>query len=285
MGTRSAVATVALASAGGEGPVAPGAVAGRTVAVAGALRTDARRNLHHVVTAARDVFGELGYDAPIEEIARRARVGVGTVYRRFPTKGSLIRHIVGEETRRLTERAERALDEEGDPWAAVEGFVRDAVASGVSRLLPELPAAGLPDVPPGAEPVEAASPAGPGGAPGEADTERVPRQRRVLPAEHGGAPDHGTERFRPGGDGEGEDARRLVAAMERLLERARRAGGVRADVTVADLVLVISTVPPTTGDPARREAWSSRLLELLLAGLRPAAGVSSGAGEWAGLDH
>ncbi|WP_173019537.1 TetR/AcrR family transcriptional regulator, partial [Streptomyces alkaliphilus] len=258
--------TVDRSSADGQAPAVAGVEPLPAVAGGGVLRTDARRNLHHVVSAARDVFGELGYDAPIEEIARRARVGVGTVYRRFPTKGSLIRYIVGEETRRLTERAERALGEEGDPWAAVEGFVRGAVTAGVSRLLPELPMAGASAG--DAEPVE---PAGgtPEGAPGGADAERVPRQRRVPPPERRSS--HGDT----GGD---EDARLLVAAMERLLERARRAGGVRADVTVADLVLVISTVPPGASDPAVREAFSSRLLELLLAGLRPAAAVAHGAG-------
>ncbi|MCE7080917.1 TetR/AcrR family transcriptional regulator [Streptomyces sp. ST2-7A] len=240
------------------------------MAVGSALRTDARRNLHHVLSAARDVFGELGYDAPIEEIARRARVGVGTVYRRFPTKGSLIRHIIGEETRRLTERAEHALGEEGDPWAAVEDFVRDAVDSGVSRLLPELPTAGA------AGPVDAVARVDDGSeeVPGPGGAQRVPRQRRVPPVELGREPAAGTAEERithveRTGDG---DARLLVATMERLLERARRAGRVRPDVTVADLVLVISTVPPTAADPTVREALSSRLLELLLAGLRPAAG-------------
>jgi AcrR family transcriptional regulator len=51
----------------------------------GRLRVDARRNLESVLRAAREVFGELGYDAPMEEVARRAGVGVGTVYRRFPS--------------------------------------------------------------------------------------------------------------------------------------------------------------------------------------------------------
>ena len=57
------------------------------------LRVDAQRNLEHVLRAAREVFGELGYGAPMEDVARRARVGVGTVYRRFPSKDVLVRRI------------------------------------------------------------------------------------------------------------------------------------------------------------------------------------------------
>lgn len=67
------------------------------------LRVDAQRNLEHVLRAAREVFGELGYGAPMEDVARRARVGVGTVYRRFPSKDVLVRRIAEEETARLTD--------------------------------------------------------------------------------------------------------------------------------------------------------------------------------------
>lgn len=54
------------------------------------LRADAARNAERILRAARDVYGELGPDAPIETIARRAGVGERTLYRRFPTKGDLI---------------------------------------------------------------------------------------------------------------------------------------------------------------------------------------------------
>lgn len=55
------------------------------------LRADAARNAERILRAARDVYGELGPDAPIEAIARRAGVGERTLYRRFPTKAELIR--------------------------------------------------------------------------------------------------------------------------------------------------------------------------------------------------
>src|SRR5689334_24235590 len=100
------------------------------------LRVDAQRNLEHVLRAAREVFGELGYGAPMEDVARRARVGVGTVYRRFPSKDVLVRRIAEEETSRLTDQARAALGQEDEPWSALSRFLRTSVASGAGRLLP-----------------------------------------------------------------------------------------------------------------------------------------------------
>ena len=100
------------------------------------LRVDAQRNLEHVLRAAREVFGELGYGAPMEDVARRARVGVGTVYRRFPSKDVLVRRIAEEETSRLTDQARSALGQEDEPWSALSRFLRTSVASGAGRLLP-----------------------------------------------------------------------------------------------------------------------------------------------------
>src|SRR4051812_31688220 len=100
------------------------------------LRVDAQRNLEHVLRAAREVFGELGYGAPMEDVARRARVGVGTVYRRFPSKDVLVRRIAEEETSRLTDQARTALGQEDEPWSALSRFLRTSVASGAGRLLP-----------------------------------------------------------------------------------------------------------------------------------------------------
>ncbi|MDI2132648.1 TetR/AcrR family transcriptional regulator [Yinghuangia seranimata] len=102
------------------------------------LRTDARRNLEQVLRAAREVFGELGYDAPMEEIARRAGVGVGTIYRRFSGKESLVQRIMTTETGRLTNEAVAALAEEPDAWSALNRYLRRAVASGAGRLFPAL---------------------------------------------------------------------------------------------------------------------------------------------------
>jgi AcrR family transcriptional regulator len=55
------------------------------------LRADAARNVERILRAAREVYGELGPDAPVESVARRAGVGERTLYRRFPTKADLVR--------------------------------------------------------------------------------------------------------------------------------------------------------------------------------------------------
>jgi AcrR family transcriptional regulator len=82
------------------------------------LRADARRNREKVLAAARAVFSEAGRDAQIDDVARRAGVGVGTVYRHFPTKEALIEALMVEAFRSIADEAERALDVE-DPWEAL----------------------------------------------------------------------------------------------------------------------------------------------------------------------
>jgi AcrR family transcriptional regulator len=79
------------------------------------LRADARRNRERVVAAARAVFAEQGRDAQIDDVARRAGVGVGTVYRHFPTKQALLIALVLDAFDRVAAEARRAL-EHPDPW-------------------------------------------------------------------------------------------------------------------------------------------------------------------------
>ena len=133
-------AASAVAPQQGSGGARASAATQRTTdgrrAASAPLRVDAQRNLEHVLRAAREVFGELGYGAPMEDVARRARVGVGTVYRRFPSKDVLVRRIAEEETSRLTEQARTALGQEEEPWSALSRFLRTSVASGAGRLLP-----------------------------------------------------------------------------------------------------------------------------------------------------
>lgn len=89
------------------------------------LRADARRNRDAVLEAAKGLCAQQGLDAQMPDIAKAAKVGVGTVYRHFPTKEDLIRALADERFRRLAERAEAALEEE-DAWEAFEGFIRFA---------------------------------------------------------------------------------------------------------------------------------------------------------------
>jgi AcrR family transcriptional regulator len=86
-------------------------------------RSDARRNRKRVIKAARDCMARDGLDAQMEEIARRAKVGVGTVYRHFKTKDDLVEALAAERFERLRELALEALEQE-DPWESFAGFMR-----------------------------------------------------------------------------------------------------------------------------------------------------------------
>ena len=97
------------------------------------LRADARRNLVRVLDAAREVFAEQGIDAPVTEIADRAGVGVGTIFRRFPTKDDLLVAVVEQRTQQLIEAADLAL-ESPDPGAALRGFMETATAMQISDV-------------------------------------------------------------------------------------------------------------------------------------------------------
>jgi AcrR family transcriptional regulator len=86
-----------------------------------------------VLDAAREVFAEQGIDAPVTEIADRAGVGVGTIFRRFPTKDDLLVAVVEQRTQQLIEAADLAL-ESPDPGAALRGFMETATAMQISDV-------------------------------------------------------------------------------------------------------------------------------------------------------
>ena len=81
------------------------------------LRADARRNREKVLAAARAVFSEQGVDAQMDDVARRANVGVGTVYRHFPTKEALLYALTDELFDVIAAHARELLDHD-DPWEA-----------------------------------------------------------------------------------------------------------------------------------------------------------------------
>lgn len=81
------------------------------------LRADAARNRAKVLAAAESAFAADGLGVPLDEIARRAGVGPGTVYRHFPTKEALFEAVVAHRLERLTEQA-RALADAEDPGQA-----------------------------------------------------------------------------------------------------------------------------------------------------------------------
>ena len=85
-------------------------------------RADARRNRALLVTAARDVFTKRGVDARLDEIARQAGLGIGTLYRHFPTRESLVEAIVAERADEVLGLAEAAVAEP-DAWTGLVEFM------------------------------------------------------------------------------------------------------------------------------------------------------------------
>jgi AcrR family transcriptional regulator len=182
------------------------------------LRADARRNRERVLEAAELVLSSDGVTAPIDEVARRAGVGVGTVYRQFPTKEALYEAVLLRRLERLLEAAaERATAD--DPGEAFFGFLDHLVGEAARKrdLSEALTRAGVN--------IDVMS--------------SVPAQE-------------------------------LMAAVELLLTRAQRAGAVRSDVAMPELVgLVAGTCMVAERQPGA--CSPQRMISIVCDGLRPAA--------------
>lgn len=97
-------------------------------------RADARRNYEKVLTAAREAFAEGGESTALEEIARRAGVGIGTLYRHFPTRQALLEALYVDEVEDMC-RSAAELDG-SDPWEALNGWFERFIAYiGTKRAL------------------------------------------------------------------------------------------------------------------------------------------------------
>jgi AcrR family transcriptional regulator len=92
------------------------------------LRRDAERNRQRILAAAAEVFTERGLDVPLDDVARAAGVGVGTVYRRFPDKESLIAELFKDRIDALVVIAEQACADP-DPWQGLVGYLEFAAES------------------------------------------------------------------------------------------------------------------------------------------------------------
>jgi AcrR family transcriptional regulator len=92
------------------------------IAVMRPHRADARRNFDALLAAARDAFNREGIDVPLEDIARQAGVGIGTLYRNFPTRSDLVEAVYVSEIEELLQAARDATERE--PWDALETWLR-----------------------------------------------------------------------------------------------------------------------------------------------------------------
>ena len=113
-------------------------------------RADARRNYEKVLAAAREAFAEGGESTALEEIARRAGVGIGTLYRHFPNRQALLEALYVDEVEEVCRSA--AALEGADPWEALSGWFERFIAyMGTKRALaaraPQLPRPGRPSLP------------------------------------------------------------------------------------------------------------------------------------------
>ena len=89
-------------------------------------RADARRNYEKVLVAAREAFAEGGESTSLEEIARRAGVGIGTLYRNFPNRQALLEGLYINEVEEVCRSA--AEFEAGDPWESLNGWLERLMA-------------------------------------------------------------------------------------------------------------------------------------------------------------
>jgi AcrR family transcriptional regulator len=102
------------------------------------LRRDASRNRERLLQAARELFAERGLDVPMDEIARRAGVGVGTAYRRFANRDEVVEALFEDRMADYLDLAERALADP-DPWAGLVTFLeRSLTLQAADRGLKEL---------------------------------------------------------------------------------------------------------------------------------------------------
>jgi AcrR family transcriptional regulator len=102
------------------------------------MRADARRNRERILSAARDVFIERGADAPLDDVARRAGVGIATLYRRFPDRPDLLRQLALELLHRSGEEGRAALAEEPDAFRALARYMHRALDLRIAAAMPVL---------------------------------------------------------------------------------------------------------------------------------------------------
>ncbi|WP_182880933.1 MULTISPECIES: TetR/AcrR family transcriptional regulator [unclassified Microbispora] len=183
------------------------------------LRSDAARNRDKLLVAATQVLAERGLDAPLEHIARRAGVSIGTLYNHFPTREALLGAILPQRMAALDEIAAAALADP-DPWAGFAGFLEGLF---------------------------------------------------TLQAEDHGLNDALTQSFSLATD-VSQACHRGFLDVERIIERARAAGRLRADFEIGDLVTLVWAMSQVIRESMETapDTWR-RFLSFFLDGLRAEA--------------
>jgi AcrR family transcriptional regulator len=183
------------------------------VTPAKAERADKARNRARILEAAACAFSESGTDTQMDDIAARAGLGVGTLYRHFATKEALMGAMIRRKFSQILAVTQAALEREGEPFELLKGALRD-----------------------GAEVASA-----------DAAAQQTLVRAGVDAWEH--APDLLEE---------------LLAATQRLIDRAQAAGTLRPDVTAADVPMLMCGVSATMAF----DEWDwRRHLEIVLDGL------------------
>ena len=99
------------------------------------MRADAERNRQLLVTAAHEAFVAVGPHPPLEDIARRAGLGIGTLYRHFPERTLLLRAVAVDVSQRLALEAAAAVAEEPDAFAALRRYMHRALEVGIGAVM------------------------------------------------------------------------------------------------------------------------------------------------------
>jgi AcrR family transcriptional regulator len=102
------------------------------------MREDARRNRERLLAAARDVFAEQGANAPLDDVARRAGVGIATLYRRFPDRPALLRQVALDLLGRSAHEASAALASEPDAFGGLARYLHRALDLRIGAVMPVL---------------------------------------------------------------------------------------------------------------------------------------------------
>ena len=183
------------------------------------LRVDAQRNLDALLEAAKAVFAESGVDAPGQEIADRARVGIGTMYRHFPRRSDLVAAVMSNEIEACADAAS---------VLAAQNPPAEAVAKWVQQF-----------------------------------TELVGTKRGLAAALHSDDPslEELSDHVR----------RRLEPALGELLDAARSAGAISADVGARDVIFAVALLcQPVAG---AGPGYNQRMVAVFLDGLHLGTGV------------